>query len=361
MTAFVIPSAAVDIGNFSTKLTINTGQPFYLNFPSMAVLVDADEARSKMAVGQGQLDGVTVTVDGASYFVGQDAELRGGRHTRTTLENFSKSPEYMALYLGGLYFLAVEALFNRRDITELTINEMVGGLPYTTYGGNKDDVVQKMTGEFRLPPMPWGKDELVVRVAHSTVIPQPQGALFKWIGENGNQKDRQSLVMVADLGGGTLDWFSALGNKPLYEQCGAHPVGMVNVVTAVCDAIDPRLKDNKLIFKRVDEAIRTGSMEVMIRGEKVSLDRYQGLIEKTLDAPVKAMLNSLSNMDALDLLLIVGGGATALRDRLLAHAPGLRVVIQCEEQTAMYANVMGFLKVAQVVNGRRSRPATGGM
>lgn len=227
---------AVDVGYYNVKFTLGLGG----NGDQKAIATDMFPALApRLAEGErdhgpsaGKLDGCTVEVDGATYFVGKDVEHNAsGTEPRPVSEEYSLTAKYLALLRGALHYIAVAT-----EAPEVIITHLVVGLPLHTYSRYRGPLAKRATGEHWLGTASCGRR---VTVENVHVIPQPQGALFNFA--KGSALD--GVALVVDPGGGTLDWFVASKEKPNYPRSGAYPKAMLACSYAVADAIDPRWRD----------------------------------------------------------------------------------------------------------------------
>ena len=129
-STFQIPVVALDIGYFSVKGASRREKNDTIKafqFPSQCSHVSSVH---KTSMGMAALSGANVTVNGAEYFVGKDVVLQtSARQTRAITENYADSPEYKALFLGGLYYFLSDYAGELRGKNEVEIRRMVAGLP----------------------------------------------------------------------------------------------------------------------------------------------------------------------------------------------------------------------------------------
>jgi plasmid segregation protein ParM len=301
-TSVTVDVRAIDVGYFSTKLTLGrklNGDSNSIStaiFPSLAPRLAAGMGRSVAL--SGKTDGCVVDVGGASYFVGQDVTLHcSGREPREILDDYSSTDKYKALLLGAFHYIAEDANAGH----ELVIRQLVLGLPMNTFAENRDALRDAATGEHLLPdPMAPGAFRRVT-VLKTTVIVQPQGALL-----NNGRQDRSigdGWAVVVDAGGGTLDWYVAKGRQPNWNRSGAHPKSMIACANAVADRINPVWRDNFEIIERIDKAIRTKAAAFKTGGRTYEMAPYAKDIEDVLResttnpnmASIRAMRNSALN------------------------------------------------------------------
>ena len=154
---FQIPVVALDIGYFSVKGASRREKNDTIKafqFPSQCSHVTAVH---KTSIGMAALSGANVTVNGAEYFVGQDVVLQtSARQTRAITENYADSPEYKALFLGGLYYFLRDYANELRGKTEVEIRRLVAGLPMNTLATHEAKVRELFEGT-HVVPSPFGE------------------------------------------------------------------------------------------------------------------------------------------------------------------------------------------------------------
>ena len=104
-STFQIPVVALDIGYFSVKGASRREKNDTIKAFQFTSQCSHVSSVHKTSMGMAALSGANVTVNGAEYFVGKDVVLQtSARQTRAITENYADSPEYKALFLGGLYY-----------------------------------------------------------------------------------------------------------------------------------------------------------------------------------------------------------------------------------------------------------------
>lgn len=357
--SLTIPAAGIDVGYFSNKFVLGSkkvnGNVELVcdGFVSVCPLVTRTNGESNLLGGVREAEGITVEIDGALHFVGPDAGLRGNSSdTRAVLPNYAASSEYRALVKGALYYIAEFNLTDYPHINRLEINVMGCGLPMTTIDIAQPDVLKAINGVHILPPLPGRKENLIVNVKASLVIPQPQGALINYASSAGTSSAIEDNILVVDMGGGTLDWFMTVNRKRSVERSGAHQSGMLQAVRAVCEAIRPGLGLDAIVVDRVDKALRSESKIVKLSGKHMDLKPYISTAEGVIAKSIHKMLEKAGGLDSMDMILLTGGGAEMVRP-IMANLLGDREDIIKMDADPVYSNVKGFYKLAyQVAHGK---------
>lgn len=354
-TPVVVDVRAIDVGYFSTKLTLGrkkVGDSSVIAtalFPSLAPRLPAG-LTSQTAL-QGKPDGSVVEVDGVNYFVGRDAILySSGREPREVLSDYSQSDKYHALMKGALHYLYQDA----QAQGELIIKHLVLGLPLNTFGENRDRLSARAMGEHLLPDPKYLDAKRRVTVQKASVIVQPQGALVNYGVNNSRRVFKEGWVLVVDPGGGTLDWYVARGTLPNWQRSGAYPKSMLACAYSVADRINPNWRDNFEIIERIDKAIRAGDESFTTAGQAYELSSFAAGIEAVLKESVDKMESRLGSLDNLDMILFTGGGAKVFHEYMKRRYAKLEKIMVIDEDP-VYSNVKGF----QVAGEIMSMPARG--
>lgn len=338
----VLPAAAIDLGFHTTKYTFSklptahAGKSPCWQFPSIApslsVVLESSPAF--------QLNGVAVSVDNTNYFVGPHAQRMvgaSGLH-RAASSDYSTTPEYHALLLGALWHIARDG---HKGDGNLSIDQLTLGLPMAITRTHSKRLKELAMGEHLLPPITKDGKPIKVFVNNVYVLSQPQGALLHFSDTVDSSVDQEHVV-VADLGGGTFDWFSAVSMVPTLPRCDSHSRGMLNAATEACKVVAPQSVNDVDFLARIDEALRMGSNEVKVTGRMVAFDDARTAAHKVIDDALGHMAISIGSSSSIDRLLLAGGGAPLLRARLphvLPHLSDVAVMIE----DPFYANVRGFL------------------
>lgn len=353
----IIPEAGIDVGFFSTKLTVGTGKDgvgaVILTdiFPSWAV-------RTSMATTIGQasqlgfksVDGVTVEVEGIQYFVGKSAlnASSGVGIERSPNENYSQTPEYRALFLGALYYIAAHHKANG----SLTIESLCVGLPVATFGNYRKALAAMSTGTHVIPCPSDHAKTIKVHIKKCNVVVQPQGAAISYGLINGTRLEEQRVV-VLDMGGGTFDWFFLDEYVPNLSRSGATKMGVLSCVKAICNQIDSNFGSDPLIVDRVNKALIKNLENLEVDGRTFPMKDLWPSAQAVLIGALNEMAKSVGNLRAVDRFIFTGGGANILAKAALAENSVLmdqerKFVV---DKDPVFSNVKGFHVMAQLYAG----------
>jgi PRTRC genetic system protein D len=311
----VLPEAAVDLGFFSTKLT--NGMSSDRNgavtltdiFPSFAVRANDPHAIARInGAGFGAFDGATVVVDGTSYFVGKSVlqATSGVPIERSPSENYSRTAEYQALFLGAHYM----AKHHKVD-GSLTIERICVGLPVATYFSHKASLEAQTIGTHIVPSPSDHSKSVKVHVKSCIVVSQPQGAALNYCLQLGRNVDKKRIV-VLDLGGGTFDWFFLDKFSPNFQRSGGTQMGVLTGVRAICRHLDPAYSSSPLIMDQVNEALIDGEVELAVDGNKWPMADLWPLAQSVFVGAIHEMSKSVGNFREVDHFVFSGGGAAVL-------------------------------------------------
>lgn len=319
-------------------------------FPSQCSQVSSAQ---KTTIGMSALSGANVQVNGSTYFVGQDVVLQtSARQTRAITENYADSPEYKALFLGGLYYFLRDYAHELKDKKEVEIRRLVAGLPLNTWNTHADKVRTLFEGK-HIVPSPFGDGDFTVHIKSANVIPQPQGAMVSTGARRGNQDQDNFFnqnMLVLDMGGGTFDWFLVNKRKILHNRSGAYQKGVLTCVNIVCDRIKHGIKDDPLVVERVDEAIREETPEILLGGKTYRMADYMPIVDSVLTECLNSMRNAVLSLESIDLIIFTGGGGKRLHHVASQMLPD-QASIMTLDADPVFSNVRGFYLLGEASNG----------
>ncbi len=201
----------------------------------------------------------------------------------------------------------------------------------------KAELCQRLRGHHQVTP------EISVEVDNVHVIPQPIGALLdRAVGEQqGHAPIKGLTVLVVDPGHYTTDWLLAERFRGIASRSDSISTGVQSFLEMLQQILNQR-HGRKPRTLMLGEDLKAGR-SVRVAGEVV--EDSAAVIEEAarrVIAPVMGGLkNKVGNLDDIDLVLLVGGGASLFRpvleqvfadtgiDVVIPHAPG-------------FANVRGY-------------------
>lgn len=301
-----------------------------VSFPS--VTGTPDRARFSL---NGRPEELIINLGNEQWLVGEAAVIQSRFIQRREDRAWINSSEYHRLFLAALTELSPA---NWVDMVIVT------GLPIA-YFDDRQALAARLKGEHRVQRE--GRKSQVFRVTDVRVIPQPFGALLSEALDNQGRPVDQTLaggrVAVIDIGGKTTNFLSVDRLADVSKETASVNIGAWDVVRAVRDYLtlpnhcpDLDLRDHALV-----EVIKAG--KVRYYGELIELGE---VIEAALEPMARQIIsqagqlwNSGANLDAI---LVTGGGANLLGERIMAHYRHARIV-----KEPVYANAVGYWKLSQ--------------
>jgi plasmid segregation protein ParM len=282
-----------------------------------------------------RLDHLKITLDGASFFVGEMA-LRQGRFTYATLDRVrTQSQEYRLLFLTALALLA-DSPYEEYSV--------VTGLPVDDFADRRL-IEETLSGRFHLT---LGTRDVTLTILHLTVVPQPCGAfmdlLFKDTQGTLDEQYANSQVGIIDIGFKTTDFVLIRNGEFIQKQSGSLKKGMSLIYQAAIPKLSARYPGD-WILHTVEAALREGSM--LSLGRRIELDPHLLVPDLAgLAKEIAAWVQGRWSGEAVDVLICTGGGSLLLDPHLKKFFPHM-IVLDSPQQ----ANVRGFYKGAWYYDG----------
>lgn len=334
---------AVDVGRGNTKFItdLKDGEPQCAMFPSQAH--PAETAYEHGGWGPGRKT-VSVPIDGLVYEVGPDVHLAADIFNANVLQHdrYAETPEYLALVLGALHFMQVDA-----------IDLLIVGLPVATFKMKRHVAAleRRLTGDHALGK---GRRTQVKRVK---AIAQPAGALMYYgLVQNRVAQLRKERSLIVDPGRRTFDWIVTHGMQQIDKRSHSVPRGMHDVLHSIVDGISRNTGAHYRDYELVDVALRTGK-KLLVFQKDYSLAQHLPIARKVPEQAVAEMMHYVGDAGDIKNIVLVGGGAffykQALKDAFPNHT------IQ-ELKDPIYANVKGFQyagsELAKALAGNKRLP-----
>jgi plasmid segregation protein ParM len=277
-----------------------------------------------------------IVLESPDYVLVGAAAVRKSRHApRWEDRDWIKTDEYYHLFLAAL-----------TEITKATSADMwiVTGLPIAFYS-DKDILREIMIGEHR----PERKDRgwaQIFRVKDVRVIPQPFGCLLSEAINNSGVVANANLlngeVGIIDVGGKTTNLLSVSEASEVRPETASVSKGAWDVVRAVADWLTANTKLQPRDHQIVDHI--KGVKSLKERGQELDL---APVINAELGPMAKEVIAKATQLwnggDALDAILVSGGGAHLIGDAIKKRFPHARVV----RGDPVYANALGYWRFAQ--------------
>jgi len=322
----------VDIGYGYTKAVGEAGQVVFPSVVGKAERIRYENDLHRQLGSDGE-PGIALVTEEGDRFVGELALLQS--RVQWTLLDRSRveDPSARLLFLAALS----ELTGGDKGTREFRV---VTGLPVKWYG-DRDKVVDQLRGKHIVQRVNGYKLVQRFSVADVLVVPQPFGSLFNTIlGTDGQIVDEdlaRGRLGVIDIGTFTTDYVLVDGLRYVERGSGSISTGM----SKAYQLVGRSLLDTFGLDLRMHEVDRVVREEkVTLFGEERNIDWLAEPVFDVLAEEVLAQAGTLWG-DGRDLraILVTGGGAIALGERICRRYPHARVL-----DDAPMANVRGFLK-----------------
>jgi plasmid segregation protein ParM len=240
-------------------------------------------------------EGVEVLVDGQHYIAGVEPHSLSGWE-RALHEDYTKSPEYKALFFAALKTSGMER-----------ISKVVTGLPVSHYReeGRADELKKRLAGVHEVAP------GHTVEVMEVEVVPQPIGSFLNVLdGMPAEEELFASETLVIDPGFFSVDWVYLSEFKVRHEWSGSSTLATSSVIEEAVSLIKAEY-DYRTNLNKIELAIRDGRRFILAGGAKVELEeilkRAAVSIKPALSNHLKSSMRGKT--DDLDCVILTGGGA----------------------------------------------------
>jgi plasmid segregation protein ParM len=313
---------AVDVGSGNVKYVASaTGADIRCaSFPSVAY-PSADGV--SIWPGGERRKTVSIPVGSLFYEVGPDVALAADTFRAKQLhDDYTESPEYMALLRGALALMKVPH-----------IDLLVVGLPVALFAHKKAALEKAMTGRHDIGN---GK---AVTVSKAMAVAQPQGALVAFAAEHGKMDviDRE-LSLIIDPGSRTFDWLVARGMRLVNKQSSSFNRGMSDVLRLLAAEISKSIGAPYRDLDAIDLALRTKQSPVIFQ-KPFDLKPLMPLAESVAEQAVSTMKQWIEAPESLQNIILVGGASFLFKKAVKGAFPRHRIL---EVREPMFANVRGF-------------------
>lgn len=286
---------------------------------------------------------VTVRYAGTAHVVGEYADDHVRVGDRLTFERFGdpnamKPLIYAALSSrmnGGPYEanlvvgLPVE-LMQDRDRAKTIFGQMKKWLTGDHTFQVNDKIYHVTIGRIRATSQPLG--------AYNAYGRNPQGDWIK------GEDIWDSTAVIVDIGFHTVDMFAVRSGQLVSRYTGGQNLGMHRVSRIIAQSVYDR-HGAKYSLHQIDRIIRQNQRRVDYPGGSADIT---GLVETALSdafSDLAEFLNSRIGDGQYRLLIFVGGGAEAMRDKISQAYPAAIIL-----QNAVVANAIGLAKLANSKN-----------
>jgi plasmid segregation protein ParM len=297
------PVIAIDLGHSAVKVAIHwEGRGDRIIFPSVvtAAIQISEEAAQAIA------DRETVVVGERRYFVGETAALQGISESESGMnEQWISHHHHTALLLGALKKIA-----ELRPAIQLSQSLVVMGLPAAYYYAQKPALLAAVR-----PHTPG---------ATLVVLPQPMGPyLALQFDEHGREMREHAVASqdwaCIDIGHLTSDICLIVRNTWV-ERARGSCAGAYRVVEALAAKLSQRLGVSVTLLE-AQSALVSGSVRVFGRRETVTEEIGAATAAYADEVLEYAALKLDRDARALDGILVAGGGAHLIYDRVRQRWP----------------------------------------
>lgn len=318
---------ALDLGFGWTKARSSSRS---VSFPS--VTGAGRRLLDSLAAMANPLDHIEVEVDGRHYFVGALALQQSDLRFFSLAEVKAEAETSHVLALAALGLVADGPV------------RVVSGLPMGWFFDQRDEFQRFLLGEHlvRVAAGRGGLRERRVVVEAVRLVPQPMGSyLSRIVAEDGrfDPSAASEAVGVIDVGFQTLDLFAAARMQPVHPLCRSTKSGLVMGYRWLADALQERFGLTRAIYE-VDDVVRQGY--VMHRGRRVDIGDLLETAREYLAQLIQADVETAWAGHRLDRVLVTGGGAYHVGDRLRFGGPAVEILPNPAE-----ANVEGYWRLGR--------------
>lgn len=319
---------AIDIGYGNTKFIVDDQRHCKI-MPSLAPRADAHRDRANLMRARRT---TRVVVEGKAYEVGEDVGLFL-THVPVLHRDYTETPEYRALLYGALEAMHV----SRVDL-------LVTGLPVHLHESRWQRLKSLLVGVHQIRP------GVTVEVREAAVVVQPLGGFVAHSHERGNwNTHEQETTLIVDLGYYTVDWMVAQGLKELPGLSDSVECGVSEYIQCIGEQLSAKLGDPQSNLMRIDDGLRNGNLRV--KGRAVPLESFHREAQRVVDRAIGALRNRVGSGQAIDRIVVVGGGAPYFVPGLQAAFPEHPMHTVADP---VFANVRGFQLIGEYLRASSS-------
>lgn len=304
---------ALDVGHSAVKISFNTPEskePTIDFFPSVIIpaFSISDDAESTRA----ETD--TVTVGRESFFVGQTAEIQGGRNLENIVEEeWVRSPSHTALVAAALKRVARQGGLEQAEM-------LVVGLPTSLYKRQRDDLRAAVA-------------EICNKEIEIKVLPQPMGAFqYNMLDKFGFQAAGRSFSNeswgVVEVGYFSTDFMIMRGDGRSSRWvdraggiCSGVRVAAERLAKLISEEVEYAGKRGITVgLREAESALQTGfvkhfgKIDVSAQVAKAA----EVIVSDVFRAATKYLESEAASLDGI---VIAGGGAPLIKDALKEKWP----------------------------------------
>lgn len=316
----------IDIGSGGTKLAYSdvfNPRPVGEAYPSGAAPIAMCD-RSTMESGESLGYGAEVIVDGQVYGALIDPD-RVSRGMPLLHEDYSMTPEYLALYYGALS----RARGN-------VITHLVTGLPVSHYKIRDKGLALKarLVGTHRIQA---DREILVKKV---TIIPQGYGAYMSWLDRAPLGASAKDTTLIVDFGHYSVDWIFMMGENFRLDASGSCIEGGSFVIDHMAKLVEQR-HGLRVSQERLFGFVRDNLTEVSLGRVNLDLKALKAEAARIVAPTVIQRIRSALRDQSTDVTkLLTCGGSTPFFEADLRDA--FPNATYDEMPQAVMANAIGY-------------------
>lgn len=269
--------------------------------------------------------GVHVVLDGEDYVALVDPRNLQ-LHERPLHEDYPRSMEYRALFLGALEKIGAQR-----------IGRLVTGLPVIQAQNKalRQRLETQLSGTHTIRP------GVTVTVDAVSVLPQPVGAWLSFLHANPRYRRADMRAMVFDVGFYSVDYVVLDNGKLSDVSSGSSLLATSKILEKAAELI---LEQNgiRVSVARIESAVRAKHENIQVGTREVPLAPILKVAAKAYAPDVVNQVKRSLRADAegIGLILLAGGGAELYRDALRAAMPATTEIVGVENPVT--ANATGF-------------------
>ena len=188
---------------------------------------------------------------------------------------------------------------------------LAAGLPLTSFGRDKKRFREYLLRDSQPIAFHYEENSYTVTVAEVSLFPQGYAAVLT----QSELLDEPSVI-VADIGGWTVDLMRLDNRIPNAASCRSLELGMIRCLDEISEQIR----------RSLGLSMTAAQIESVLRGDASSVDdRAKGIIHREAGAYVRRLLSAIteSGLDIRAMPAVFLGGGAALLKRHVSHTDGL--------------------------------------
>lgn len=268
--------------------------------------------------------------------------------SKKLLSTYGSQDRYKQKYYGLLsQFALVEAL-SSLDMDVIENVWVISGVPSEEKGTSvEDDLKRTLTGSHLIKVN--GEDK-IIKVSKVVVLPQPVGTIMSlYLDDKGfveNDSYETANVGIIDLGTGTTDLDHINELRRLDDGTQSISIGMFDVYKTVAKHIKKQHPSFNVTPQLVEHQFNSSSF-VLSKRAAVDITEIKEAALEEVAMDVKNNITQLwKNWEAFDKIMITGGGASSLGQKLKQLIDDAESV-----QDSQTANADGFYRYGEFLKG----------